>query len=344
MFHRADLMQVLYDSLSEVDKQHILTNKKVVDISKKKSGVEVRCADGTVHNGSIVIGADGTHSKVRQSMRELALRYSKLELGTDKPYLSEYRALWCTFPRQPGFETGDTFETHATNVSLQFLNSHERSWIFIYERLDEQTRDRVSYSESDVEALATRWGDLPIGQQLRVKDIFPKRYTAGMANLEEGIVQHWSWDRIVLVGDACHKFTPNQGLGYNNGIQDVVALVNELHRSKAVQQSGDDSLSRDALDSAFARYQSNRMELLKKDYKASADYTRMSAWRNWMLWVLDRYILPSVPGFDDFMLTRVLARSIRNSPVLDFVESEEHFQGRIPWKHAMQPPSIKSVA
>jgi 2-polyprenyl-6-methoxyphenol hydroxylase-like FAD-dependent oxidoreductase len=165
-----------------------------------------------------------------------------------------------------------------------------------------------------------------------------------MANLEEGIVQHWSWDRIVLVGDACHKFTPNQGLGYNNGIQDVVALVNELHRSMAAHHSGGGSLSREALTSVFARYQSTRMELLQKDYKASAKYTRMSAWRNWMLWFLDRYIFPSIPGFDDFVLTRVVAGLISKSPVLDFVESEEPFQGKVPWKHAMKSPSVKSAA
>ncbi|KAK9482016.1 hypothetical protein V1527DRAFT_477760 [Lipomyces starkeyi] len=344
VFHRADLLKVLYESLSKTDKARVLTNKKVINITTNESGVEVRCADGTVYKGSIVIGADGAHSTVGQIMRELAVRYSKLELNEEKPYVSEYRALWCTFPRQPGFETGDAFETHGTDVSLQFLNSHDRSWIFIYERLNEPTRERVSYSESDVEALATRWGDLPIGEKLRVKDIFSQRYTAGMANLEEGIVQHWSWDRIVLVGDACHKLTPNQGLGYNNGIQDVVALVNELHRSMAAHHSGGGSLSRGVLTSVFARYQSTRMELLQKDYKASASYTRMSAWRNWMLWFLDRYIFSSIPGFDDFALTWFVAGLISKSPILDFVESEEPFQGKVPWKHAMKSPSVKSAA
>lgn len=343
MFHRADLLKILYENLSETDKSCILCNKKVIDVTINESGVEVLCVDGTVYRGSIVIGADGAHSKVRQCMRELALRDSNFEVNKEKPYLSKYRALWCSLPRQPGFETGDTCETHSSDVSIQFINSYERSWIFIYERLSEPTRDRVSYSEGDIEALAARWGHLSVGQHLKVKDIFPQRYLAGMANLEEGIVQNWNWNRIVLVGDACHKLTPNQGLGYNNGIQDVVALVNELRRSLTALHPGDDSLSLEVLSKAFSRYQSTRMDLLRKDYNASTNYTRMSAWSNWILRIIDRYVIPSIPGFDDFLLTRVVAGWVSRSPVLDFVECEEPFKGKVTWRHSMKSPVSKST-
>ncbi|KAI8626482.1 hypothetical protein F5Y19DRAFT_446762 [Xylariaceae sp. FL1651] len=338
VFHRADLLSVLYDSLSEADKACILTNKKVTDIATNEHGVEVRCEDGSIHHGSIVIGADGVHSKVRRSMRELAIQSSASEINEEKPYLSEYRALWCTFPHQPGLTTGDTIEIHGTDASLQCINSRDRSWIFIYERLEKPTRDRVSYSQENIEALAARCGEFAISEHLKVKDVFPKRYTAGMANLEEGILEHWSWNRMVLVGDACHKFTPNQGLGFNNGIQDVVALVNELHGIMPVEQSGRTDLALDALAGAFSRYQDNRIELLQKDYNASASWTRMSAWRNWIYRLLDRYILPLIPGFDEFMLTNVLVGTMSESFVLNFVKSKEYFNGKIPWKYGIPPP------
>ena len=63
-----------------------------------------------------------------------------------------------------------------------------------------------------------------------------------------------------------------------------------------------------------------------------------------MLWFLNRYIFPSIPDFDDFVLTRVVAGLISKSPVLDFVEGEEHFHGKVPWKHAMKSPSVNSAA
>ncbi|KAH8167170.1 hypothetical protein CIB48_g1074 [Xylaria polymorpha] len=339
VFHRAHLLGVLYDSLSEADKARILTNKKVTDIARDEQGVTVSCNDGSSYYGQIVIGADGVHSKVRRSMRELAVKSGTSDINEEKPYISEYRALWGTFPRPTDLEPGDSIESHSTNVSIQCLTSYDRSWIFIYERLEKPTRDRVSYSQDDVEALAARCGDLPISETLKVKDVFPKRYTAGMANLEEGIVKHWSWNRLVLVGDACHKFTPNYGLGYNNGIQDVVVLVNELHQAMTLDRSGNSAPALSTLTNALSRYQAARIESLQEDYNSSASLTRMSAWKNWVYRLFDRYIFPSIPRFDEFMLTHVVAKGISDSFVFKFVDSKEQYQGTIPWKHSMKSPS-----
>lgn len=50
-----------------------------------------------------------------------------------------------------------------------------------------------------------------------------------MVSLEEGIIKYWSFDRIVFVGDVVYKFILSMGVGCNNGIVDVVVLVNELY-------------------------------------------------------------------------------------------------------------------
>ncbi|KAI0452446.1 hypothetical protein F5B21DRAFT_516079 [Xylaria acuta] len=320
VFHRAHLLRALYDSLSETDEARILTNKKVMDIAVTVLTVEVtvRCNDGSSYNGQIVIGADGVHSKVRQSMRELAVKSGTSDINEEKPYLSGYRVLWCTFPRQTGLEQGDSIESHGTDVSIQCLISHDRSRVFIYERLEKPTRDRVPYSQDDVEALAARYGGLPISETLKVKDVFSKRYMAGMANLEEGIVKHWSWNRLVLVGDACHEFTSTYGIGYKNGIQDVVVLVNELHQVMTLNRPGNSTPALGTLTDALSRYQAARMESL-----------------SWMFRLFDRYIFPSIPGFDEFMVTHVVAKEISKSFIFNFVNSKEYYQGTIPWKHVM---------
>ena len=46
-------------------------------------------------------------------------------------------------------------------------------------------------------AMAEKWGHLAVGEKLTVKDVFAQRYHAGMTNLEEGILKHWSWGRLV---------------------------------------------------------------------------------------------------------------------------------------------------
>lgn len=275
-------------------------------------------------------------------MRDLAIKTSARNVNEEKPYVSEYKVLWCTFPRQSCNEPGDAVEIHGKDVSLQCLNSQNRSWLFIYERLESPTRDRVSYSQEEVEAFADRHGDLAVCEHLKVRDVFPKRHTAGMSNLEEGIVKHWGWDRMVLVGDACHKFTPNQGLGYNNGVQDVVALVNELNSAvSAEHRSGDVALPLESLAGVFSRYQAARVKLLRKDFDTSASWTRLSAWKTSIHHLAERYLLPAIPKLDEFFITHVIAGPVSRTLVLDFVESQEPFQGKVPWKHAMKAPREK---
>jgi 2-polyprenyl-6-methoxyphenol hydroxylase-like FAD-dependent oxidoreductase len=288
----------------------------------------------------MVIGADGVHSKVRQSMRELAMGCSAPVVNEDKPYLSEYKLIWCTFPRQPCNDPGDTIEIHGRNISLQCLNSQKRSWLFIYEKLDTPTRERVTYSQQEVEEFAVRHGELAVCEHLKVRDVFPMRYTAGMTNLEEGIVKNWSWERMVLVGDACHKFTPNQGLGFNNGIQDLVVLINELNGALTDgHRSGNAVLPLESLARVFSRYQATRVTLLQKDMSASASWTRMSAWGNCILHLLDRYVLPAIPKMDEFAINHTISGPVSSTFVLDFLESEEPFHGKVPWEHAMKGPA-----
>lgn len=101
VFNRAELVQAIYEGLSESDQARVLTDKKVTDVTPDDWGVTVRCADGTRYDASIVIGADGVHSAVRKHMRSNALKASpKIQIDQEKPFLAEYRMLWASFPLQ----------------------------------------------------------------------------------------------------------------------------------------------------------------------------------------------------------------------------------------------------
>lgn len=76
--------------------------------------------------------------------------------------------------------------------------------------------------KKDIDDLAQEYEDFPINETLKFRDLWAKRLTSGMSNLKEGIATHWSFGRVILVGDACHKFTSNAGLGLDSGVQDVV--------------------------------------------------------------------------------------------------------------------------
>lgn len=226
--------------------------------------------------------------------------------------------------------------------SLQFINAYNRSWVFCYEKLATPPTSRVRYTDADMQAYAAKHGDTPIGDtHLRLKDVFAQRTSGGMANLEEGVLQHWSAGRIVLCGDACHKFTPNAGLGLNNGIQDAVVLVNELHR--VCDEAAGGVPSQEELTDAFRRYHEMRKAVVESDLSFSSHTTRLQAWPNWIYWLVNRYVLPSIPLLNKIMWDTLAAPRSSKSYCLDFVEGEEPFQGHTPWARPMKPITYKAA-
>ncbi|VUC31811.1 unnamed protein product [Clonostachys rosea] len=333
---RHDLTKVLYQSLPSDTMSNLLPNKKVSDISTTTNGVCVTCKDGTSYEGSVVIGADGAHSLVRGSMRQLAIDNESSSLNEEKPFLTTYRCLWTRFPTMSGLTPGTTWETHGKNLATQLFAGVDTVVMCIYERLDEPTYDRCRYSEADEEALVGRWGHLPLtpGQALTIRDAYKSRIQSGLVNLEEGVVKHWSWNgRIVLAGDAAHKFTPSTGAGFNNGIIDVVALVNEVVRE--VQAARTKSLHPAAgpqkaqIVAAFKAYEALRKEPVIEGCKAAGNATALATWGNWILKFIDQYIF-SIHIIQRFLSSQQASRTAR-TPAFDYLDSEEELVGTVPW-------------
>jgi 2-polyprenyl-6-methoxyphenol hydroxylase-like FAD-dependent oxidoreductase len=339
------LTKVLYDALPLERQASMLVNKKVSDISSTADGVVVSCADGTSYEGSIIIGADGAHSLIRERMRTLALQASPpapmSEVNEEKPFLTTYRALWVRFPTQSGLQPGDANETHGYGAAIQLFAGDETTVIGIYERMETPTRERARYTQADEEAFVDRWGHLPISKNMTVRDSYVGRVQAGMVSLEEGVVKHWSWDRIVLVGDAAHKFTPSTGAGCNNGIVDVVTLVNKLHSvvENAHAFGTDLAPSKDQIAFAFKEYQDSRYETVVAGCENAGQATAAATWWNKTYRFVDRHVLGSHTLQKYF--AGQTASSIARSPVLDFIEGEERMNGKVPWSQPIQPRPLQ---
>ncbi|KAI5923032.1 hypothetical protein F4810DRAFT_234818 [Camillea tinctor] len=342
IFHRAQLVETLYDELDDQAKARVFTNKKVVDIRSDEKGASVRCADGTVYDGSIVIGADGAHSCVRKSMRQLALKKSPTaDVDPEQPWSYEYRMIFFTFPKIPELEAGSSIEAHGSDVSVQLLIADNRAWMFVYERMENPPTERVFYTQEDIGAYAAKWGHLSLTPTFKVRDAFAQRYNAGMVNLEEGMLKHYHWGRLVLVGDSAHKVTPNAGRGLNNGIQDSVALVNEIQRLLTSEGGAKAQPNLDALDVAFERYQKTRQQMFKTDLEFSGRTTRMSAWKTWFLWFVDRWFMPMLPAWaETIMVGQMLAKRMGQGLVFEFLKGEEPFQGKVPWTHPIMKKEV----
>jgi 2-polyprenyl-6-methoxyphenol hydroxylase-like FAD-dependent oxidoreductase len=87
---RASFLKSMYEQLR--DKSKIQLKKKVIEIKHGRDSVKVVCADGTEFNGSIVVGADGIHSKVREEMQREAETAGSGIMAEDK--FSKWGILW----------------------------------------------------------------------------------------------------------------------------------------------------------------------------------------------------------------------------------------------------------
>ncbi|KAK0621002.1 hypothetical protein B0T14DRAFT_522548 [Immersiella caudata] len=331
---RHDLMRILHDSLPPSIQSKLLPNKKVISVSPTPDGVTVTCADGSTYTGTIVVGADGAHSTVRSQMRNAALSSPETpSLNEEKPFLTTYRSMWIRFPTVPPIVPGDASETHGYNCTLQLFAGEETSVIGIYERMEKPTRDGARYTEADEVEFVKRWGHLPvIAGGMTIAEAYRDKTQAGMVNLEEGVLQHWSFDRIVLVGDAAHKFTPSTGAGCNNGIVDVVALANELyHAFRAVRDvEGEEAFpEKEGILKAFNEYQTARFETVREGMDGASRATGAATWADATHRFVDRHVL-SKQSLVKFFANRS-APVMAKTPVFEYVEGEEQMVGKFPW-------------
>jgi hypothetical protein len=214
-----------------------------------------------------------------------------------------------------------------------YISGRERSWMFLYKKLPQPTQEKVYYTDQDVENFAAEFADYPICENYKVKQVFARRFHAGMSNLEEGIVPHWSLGRIVLVGDACHKFTPNAGLGFNNGLQDVVALCNGLQ--KAVLKTPGLEPTSGTLTNVFKTYQKMRQKAVETDYSYSSQLTRMQTWSNTLYFLMGRYL--SACRIVERWMTEYMSRtSYRLGLVFEYLPTSEQLQGKVSWTYSIK--------
>ncbi|OHW96436.1 FAD binding domain-containing protein [Colletotrichum incanum] len=338
---QAHLIQALYDNLPATAKSRYFTGKKLASITAMDTGVVVACEDGSSYSGSIVLGADGVHSTTRREMRRLAIDEDPSRETTwdpVKPYKTNYQCVWASFPRPT--EPGQSYETHSTDKSVMYITGKERGWIFLYKKLPKPTTERIAFTDNEVTEFVSEFVNWPVTETLKVKDVWEERFNAGGAGLEEGICGNWSWNgRIVLVADAAHKFTPNAGLGFNNGVQDVAALCNKLR--EFVLASPGESLDFKALESRLKEYRQERQETLMSDLEHSALVTRMHAWSSTWTWIMARYVM-SWSFVQRLFITYVLSPKVQKSGVIDFLPTSEPFEGTFKWLHPLSKTVAKS--
>ncbi|KAM0264225.1 hypothetical protein ACHAQJ_000712 [Trichoderma viride] len=340
LFHRRDFLQALYESLSENSKRRVWVDKKVIALDVKQDGVCVRCSDGTEVEGSIIIGADGVHSPVRELTKELARKSPDGEaFSRNEAFQTSYRVMFGNSPRFGNVKPGTLYECHRSGNSTQLFVGADKMWFFVYEKLDKPTTERKSYAQKDVDEYAARYADHRLTKDLCFGDVYKERNNAGLTNLEQGILSQWSWNRVALVGDAAHKLTPNLGWGYNSGAHDLVAIANIIRslQDKGNHSDDNDSLKtlfsdNESIKTLFSQYQNERMETVKKIADISTEATRLSAWHTWFKMIMDYYLIP-VFNLELALAKYIMAPLVANTRILDWLREPHYRTGTVPWKY-----------
>jgi 2-polyprenyl-6-methoxyphenol hydroxylase-like FAD-dependent oxidoreductase len=252
---RLALREVLLDGLTDPDKPVVRWDKKFVRYEQSARGITAHFADGTTATGDILIGADGSNSRVRQ---QYLPHLQRLDVGV----LNVAGRYALTPERAAGLPAG------LTEGSVNNVVPAGPGWLFVSTWHAPRVRAAAQQGGSRIPDDAA--GDFVVWAYAGAADSYPADVenlssgqlrdlvldrTAGWAptlrslitDAEPGSVQAvrllsmpaldpWPSSTVTLLGDAIHNMTPMAGVGANTALRDAG------HLRAALVQAADGSL------------------------------------------------------------------------------------------------------
>ncbi|KAK2024715.1 FAD binding domain-containing protein [Colletotrichum zoysiae] len=327
-----EFLQILYDALP--DKTKVLDNARVVDVIEEKGVVRAILADGTVHEGDVIVAFDGVHSAVRALMWDKAANQSPglFTVQEKQSIKTSYNCLLGVAPPQPSLGRARMTNVSNDKFSFLFLSQPDALSFIVHCKLPGGRvitwPDRAHYTAADAEAKAAELSTYPVSDEIVFGDIWRSRIRGHLVSLEEGILSRWFHGRTVLAGDSAHKVTPNAAFGGFLAMEDAVVLANELYA--AVARHPNKKPSDTELRTVLHRYQEERVKRAKEIMVPSWLVTRLQAYDGWPFYIIQRWILPIV-GLG--VIGNGVADSCSTAPKLDYVPLPDEKKGTLPWKY-----------
>ncbi|KAJ4325102.1 hypothetical protein N0V84_003646 [Fusarium piperis] len=312
LFNRGSFAKTLVEELDNW-KQHVKTNKRLVNITPHEDGITVEFEDGTSENGSMAVGADGIWSTVRDQIMANAPE-GLFDQGSN-PFEAPYAGVFGRTDCIEGLVPGSNINVYQKGAHVQVFTSETEAQIIAYRRIP-VSRERTHFGQNNAEDAAKPWLQVPVAENVTFGDLWDSKSAGGSANFDEGVLRWWHWGRMVLVGDAAHKMNPVRGAGACCGIEDAITLVNVLKR---VLRSDSNPSERD-LRQAFIAYQGARESVAR----LWMDISRVN---------LDLSTGPSQPALKAARIADMrTVFLVANGPILDDVPFLEEKSGFIPWQ------------
>lgn len=235
VMHRSDLLTVLVEHARANPLITLETLKDVVALEDRGQTALATCADGSLYETDVLIGADGLWSTVR-----------KFLLNDGDPICSQYVAYRGTLPienvsKHAGLDsvllwTGP--ERHLVQYPVRRGELFNQVAVF---RSHRYTPDSDDWGTAD--ELDAAFGNGPELVQAALSRFWRNRRWPMFDRLP---VQNWSRNRITLMGDAAHPMLQYLAQGACQALEDAIVL-------------GDALASHDDVGAAFRVYEAERV-------------------------------------------------------------------------------------
>jgi len=214
---RAELQRVLYEAVIAIKPDAVHFGVRSVGAETVDNRARLLLDDGRHVEGDVVVGCDGAHSRIRQSMFGPApARYTGA---------TAWRGLASMEKLKPQHREAlaSTWVGPTAHVTTYPVRRNGELFVSFSAQIDSETWQTESWSEKG--DLADALKDFE-GWHQDIIDLF----VASENLFRWGIfvrdpLDSWSKGHVTLVGDACHSMTPYLGMGVNVTMEDAFVLA-----------------------------------------------------------------------------------------------------------------------
>ena len=201
MIERQALLSVL---LRHVSPSTVELGRKVVQIDSTPSGVCVRCADGSLYDAHMVVGADGVHSVTHSEMYRNMAKGGILPKPETRPTAS-FSGFFGTSAPVRGIKSGIANRTYGQRFSfIVIVGKDDR--VHWYLAIRRKTLEKIPrYDQKDIDRSVQPYLTIKVADGIYFDDVYRNRITCCHLPLEEGLQQRWAWGKFACIGDAVHK-------------------------------------------------------------------------------------------------------------------------------------------
>jgi salicylate hydroxylase len=246
---RAELQRVLYEAVVALKPNAVHFGVRSVGVEAAGNRARLLLDAGSAIEGDVVVGADGAHSRVRESLFGAApARFTDAIAWRGLAPMSRLKPQH----RRPLASTWVGPTAHVTTYPVQ---RNGEFFVSFSAQVDSATWQTDSWSEPGDLADALRDFE---GWHQDIRDLFinsDNLFRWGLFVRDS--LKAWSKGRATLVGDACHSMTPYLGMGVNVTMEDAYVLARCL-----------EALPED-VEGALKRYDAGRIERANKTKERS---------------------------------------------------------------------------